>query len=63
MNDSCDNCYWYWTGVGGYECHHYPRPRHYDSLTTTVCEYYEPKLEPVEHDEAKAYEQFQKEWN
>ena len=42
MNDDiCENCYWYWTGVGGYECHHFPRPIYYDDMHPTACGYFE----------------------
>ena len=62
--DRCENCYWYWTGASGYECHR-PRQDGDKRCRRPVddkdnCGWFEPKVEKPEIDE---YEQYQKEWN
>ena len=60
MNDSCENCWWYWTSAGGYDCNHFPKPRNHNPMSTDPCGYWEPKAEKKEVDD---WEQFQEEWN
>ena len=65
--DRCENCYWYWSGEQGYECHkpmYNGGPRRKKIINgeprQEVCGWFEQKYQKPVVDE---YEQYQEEWN